>query len=216
MDADDDKREPNGPTEFAAAMIPGVDGKLIFGFPNAIITTLRYCTNLSLIASAGASAIHVFSANGLFDPDITGAGHQPMYRDQYAALYDNYVVLGSKITVEFINHNTGSGAVVSVSGDNDTTIVSAVDTRTEQSNCIASAMAPASKNTLYMTYSPEKHLGTAGSDTGITAVGVNPTNQWFYGLAACHIDSVSSLTVYARVTIEYTVKFTEVLSNGGS
>jgi len=209
----DDNKERNG---FEAEMIPGVDGKLIFGFPNAIMTTMRYCSSVALVASAGASAIHVFSANSIFDPDVTGVGHQPMYRDQYAALYENYVVLGSKINVEFVNHNTGSGAIVSVSGDNDTTIVSAVDTRTEQSNCIASAMAPASKTTLFMTYSPEKHLGTTDSDNGITAVGSSPSNQWYYGIAACHIDSTSSLTTYARVTIEYTVKFTELISNGGS
>lgn len=201
---------------FEAEMIPGVDGKLIFGFPNAIITTLRYCTSISLVASAGASAIYVFSANSLFDPDVTGVGHQPMYRDQYAALYENYVVLGSKITVEFVNHNTGSGSVVSLCGDNDTTIVSALDTRSEQSNCITSAMAPASKHTLFMTFSPEKHLGTTDTDAGITAVGSSPSNQWFYGVAACHIDSTSSLTTYARVEIEYTVKFTELVSNGGS
>lgn len=212
MDEGEDKQR-NG---FDAAMIPGVDGKLIFGFPNAILTTMRYCTSVALVASAGASAIHVFSANSIFDPDVTGVGHQPMYRDQYAALYENYVVLGSKISVEFVNHNTGSGAVVSISGDNDTTIVSAVDTRTEQSNAISAAMAPASKNTLFMNYSPEKHLGTADTDTGITATGSSPTNQWYYGIAACHIDSTSSLTVYARVIIEYTVKFTELISNGGS
>lgn len=212
MDVDDTK-ERNG---FDAGMIPGVDGKLIFGFPNAIITTMRYCTSVALVASAGASAIHVFSANSIFDPDVTGVGHQPMYRDQYAALYENYVVLGSKISVEFVNHNTGSGAIVSVSGDNDTTIVSAVDTRTEQSNAISAAMAPATKTTLFMTYSPEKHLGTTDSDNGITAVGSSPSNQWYYGVASCHIDSTSSLTTYARVTIEYTVKFTELISNGGS
>lgn len=209
----EDSTERHG---FEAQMIPGVDGKLIFGFPNSIITKLRYCTSVSLVAGAGASAIHVFSANSIFDPDVTGVGHQPMYRDQYAALYENYVVLGSQINVEFVNHNTGSGCIVSVNGDNDTTIPSAIDARTEQSNAIATAMAPASKSTLFMTYSPEKHLGTTDTDQGITAVGSSPSNQWYYGIAMAHIDATSSLTTYARVEIEYTVKFTELVSNGGS
>ena len=39
--------------------------------------------------------------NSLFDPDQTGTGHQPYYFDQFAALYNRYTVLGSKLTAEF-------------------------------------------------------------------------------------------------------------------
>lgn len=36
---------------------------------------------------------HLFRANGIFDPDVTGTGHQPLYRDQVADLYTNYTVI---------------------------------------------------------------------------------------------------------------------------
>jgi hypothetical protein len=45
----------------------------------------------------------VFSANGLFDPDITSTGHQPMAFDQMMVWYNHYYVVNSKITVTLKN-----------------------------------------------------------------------------------------------------------------
>ena len=58
----------------------------------------RYHDQITLTPGTGASAVHVFSANGLYDPDISGVGHQPRGFDQVMALYDHFVVIGSKIT----------------------------------------------------------------------------------------------------------------------
>ncbi len=40
-----------------------------------------------------------FRANGLFDPDKTGGGHQPRGRDQWAVLFNEYVVTSANIVV---------------------------------------------------------------------------------------------------------------------
>lgn len=45
--------------------------------------------------AAGSAAIQVFSLNGLYDPDITNIGHQPMGFDQMNGLYNDYVVYGA-------------------------------------------------------------------------------------------------------------------------
>lgn len=67
--------------------------------PPKFVTTVRYADIFNLTITAGAFANQVYSCNGLFDPDITGTGHQPMYFDNLIALYQHYNVRSSKITV---------------------------------------------------------------------------------------------------------------------
>lgn len=64
---------------------------------------LKYCESITLNAAAGVTGTYVFAANGLFDPNITGAGHQPVGFDQYMQLYELYTVTASMIKVTFIN-----------------------------------------------------------------------------------------------------------------
>jgi len=51
---------------------------------------------------SGAAANYVFSANGCFDPDITGTGHQPMGFDQMMLMYNQYTVTAAAITISFV------------------------------------------------------------------------------------------------------------------
>lgn len=75
---------------------------------DTLVTTLRYSTNISLdpkpenLGSTGSN-VWQFSANGCYDPDTTGLGHQPMYFDNYSAVYNQYRVLKSEITVTVVN-----------------------------------------------------------------------------------------------------------------
>lgn len=73
-------------------------------------TTLRYAQMISLdpkpeALGATGSNVWQFCGNGLYDPDITGVGHQPMYFDNYAALYNKYRVIKSYISVTVVNNN---------------------------------------------------------------------------------------------------------------
>jgi len=65
--------------------------------------SLKYHSEIVLDPSTATPAWHVFSANGLFDPDITSTGHQPYGFDQYMAQYNHYTVVGAKITVHYSN-----------------------------------------------------------------------------------------------------------------
>lgn len=74
---------------------------------NTFKTILKYAENFSLNPGpAGVTAVRVFSANGLFDPDITGAGHQPVGFDQYMGLYGEYVVTKATMVAKFFNADT--------------------------------------------------------------------------------------------------------------
>ncbi len=79
------------------------------GFPAKRRAKLVYETIISVDPAAGVMAHHIFCANGAFDPDITGVGHQPMGFDEMMGLYEHYWVLGSKISVQWHTSNEVAG-----------------------------------------------------------------------------------------------------------
>lgn len=74
----------------------------------SVRTVLSYCDTFSLNPGAGVAGAYVFAANGLYDPDISGVGHQVNGFDQYMALYNEYLVLGSTITIWLRNTDTAN------------------------------------------------------------------------------------------------------------
>jgi len=67
------------------------------GIPSATrIGRFRYSQRVAVTSTGGALGTYVFRANSCYDPDYTGAGHQPMGWDEMSSLYKHYVVLGSR------------------------------------------------------------------------------------------------------------------------
>lgn len=60
---------------------------------------LRYHDTMALNLINTFQAQKKYSLNGLYDPDITGIGHQPLGFDQMMGLYNKYCVLGAKVTI---------------------------------------------------------------------------------------------------------------------
>ena len=60
----------------------------------------------------GSLASKVFTCNGLYDPDVSGTGHQPRGFDQMMALYDHYVVTKCKMTVMYWNSDETNGQMI--------------------------------------------------------------------------------------------------------
>ena len=78
--------------------------------PEKFQSKLRYSTKFTLNPAASTNVVqHVFSANGLYDPDITGVGHQPRGFDQLMSLYAQYTVTKCQMRA-FFDHIESSGA----------------------------------------------------------------------------------------------------------
>lgn len=75
--------------------------------------TLKYVTTDS-IALSGGIADHQFSANGLFQPNVTSADHQPLYFDELMAVYTNYIVKESRIRLTPLNAAGGIPYVATI------------------------------------------------------------------------------------------------------
>jgi len=76
-------------------------------FPNTKLVRHKYVDTISIPAGGGAglASIYQFRANSMYDPDFTGVGHQPLFRDEMATQYKYYTVLKSTIRVSFAGTN---------------------------------------------------------------------------------------------------------------
>lgn len=196
-----------------AHLIPGLNSR-VFGFPNSIITKLRYAEVLPVTSTTGAVTHRVFAANGIFDPYLTGVGHQPMYRDTYAGIYDQYTVIGSKFTCTFVPRTVTNGFLVGVCGDDDSSFTTTLTTIMEQNNSQSAAIGnlAAGSVTLTQTFEPLRDFGVATKDDGYsaTSVGSNPNELWCISAWVATIDGATTDICDIYVDIEYTVKFSEL------
>ena len=95
--------------------------------PDRTLIKMRYVSDIVLNPAAGSTASYVYSCNGMYDPDITSTGHQPMGFDQWMAFYQHYTVLGSKLSCSFASSNadlTTGAAIVGVAQRATSTAVS--------------------------------------------------------------------------------------------
>ncbi len=89
----------------------------------------KYVSNLRVNAATGVMGRQVYVCNGMFDPDYTNTGHQPMFFDNMSAIYDHYTVFRSRIELSF---STDTDSFVSLYVDDDTTHTATVEASAEQ------------------------------------------------------------------------------------
>lgn len=72
------------------------------GFATSMVSTLRYTERLDLAPSGTDTVAWSFRANDMFDPLANTGGHQPRGFDNLMALYENFTVTSSKISVNWM------------------------------------------------------------------------------------------------------------------
>ena len=73
--------------------VPRPLGQYSSGFPKQLAMTHRYSQNVQYthVGPNANSQYANFGTNCLFDPWLTVGGHQPLYFDQVAAIYQHYI-----------------------------------------------------------------------------------------------------------------------------
>lgn len=199
--------------------------RALYGLPQTFTTKMRYVDNLALSSSNGAVGKYTFRMNSIFDPDLTGTGHQPMWHDQIAPQYLKYVVTGSKIIVTFqqIQSAMTAGAyygpvMCGLTMDENASVSSTLTELQENQRsryvCLTRGDGGGSgPKSLYSTYSPTKDLGkTDDDDTVGASVGSNPSAQWFATVFVADLGVSTAATIIYTVEIEYTVRFSSQLN----
>lgn len=195
-------------------------------FPASMVTKHRYCETVALDAAIAVPAYYVFSCNGLYDPNITSTGHQPLGFDEMSALYDHYTVLGSKITVNaqsVIADVSSGGCMVGCYVNDDTSPVFSYNTVMEQGGAVSKLLSPLGSGggtKFSKGCSIKKWMGVNdplnhSELTGNSAA--NPAEGIYFILFCQGLDSTSNPSgVYFDVCIEYTAIWRERKSLGQS
>lgn len=185
--------------------------------PTTWITTHRYIECFTLDPPAGVAGVYVFSANGLYDPNVTGSGHQPMGFDQMSTFYNHYEVIGAKI--KFTPHCAGEGAGFNFGirvDDSGTPVSFDYTAMLEQPNNVWKSwpgpyLQPKGGFDVYQSYSSKKFFGDKAGDRETWGdAASNPTDQAFF---LCYLSPLTGLqnigAVPCTVCIEYITKWHE-------
>lgn len=173
----------------------------------------------TLSGGVGATPTHYYSANGLYDPDTTGLGHQPMGFDQMMALYEQATVVRANIKVTFAS--AGEHARVGIFLNPDTT--SPGLPRLVENGLIEMKMitGPSSSNGQYSyatvelsvdipTYFGRSRSGIIADPQMYTTIAANPGEQVYFGVCAwAGFDASTDVAVGYDVVITYDAVFWE-------
>lgn len=190
------------------------------GLGNKLVRKTRYVEKtLTLNPSIGGLAdSYVFSANGIYDPNISGIGHQPIGFDQIMNFYDHYIVLGSKISVKFRNQDTSNSFIVGITLSDDNVEIPNASRLIENGRCRWTMLDPANSNygsiskQLQMKCNPNKFLGRSNplSDPELKgSISTNPTEQAFWHIFAEPPNLNDGGSVELFVVVEYLVAYIE-------
>jgi hypothetical protein len=81
---------------------------------------MAYFTVVTPSLTAGLASDYKFNLNGLFDPDLTGTGHQPYGYDQISTFYARWVVTRCRYQIR-LTSSAGSITVLTAVPDNSAT-----------------------------------------------------------------------------------------------
>jgi hypothetical protein len=185
-------------------------------FPSRIQRTFTYAELISFQSgSAGIGGTFFYSANGMFDPDISGGGHQPLGFDELMTMYNHYTVYRSKISVQFI-HGSGSTTTgaCGIYLSPDTTNITAVSRLLENGLVTWKTLLPVNVDGSHASLSMDCDVASyygrdlnpreleESTDLYGTAA-ANPNDQVYFGLLAFDPTASNQITLFAIVEIIY-------------
>lgn len=186
-------------------------------------TKLTYYDVATITTGAGSAGTRVYSTNGLYDPDVTGAGHQPMPFDQLMLSFEHYVVTAAKMTVNFKNTNTTNTQSVAISLNASSTPVTAYGSLCENGVIVRDRLGMYPYDDSVKTLSMPINVGRFGDVRQLLdnpsyegSAAANPTEQSYFHISAWNPDSVSSTDCICEIYIEYFAVFREPRKNSPS
>lgn len=189
-----------------------------FGFPDKLECVLRYNTTLKFSGVTTGTA-QVWRMNSLFDPDLTGTGHQPQQFDQLSAVYSQYCVIASQVKMQIMDTSTNAGAMVGLYSDKDNSANTTENLKEGRWAKFLDFSANAGINRLSLNFPPVDHSMIHGqklldSDpNNYQAVTTNPTDVVFFIVKCSSIDLIASADIFVNFDLTFNCIFKELTVN---
>lgn len=177
----------------------------------------RYCEfNLQLNPTVGGIPdTYVFSLNGLYDPNITGTGHQPIGFDQLMLMFNHYTVLSTVAKVQFNNTDTSNAVTAALSIKDTSSVVTTLSRIIENGRCVYKVLGPetngSSTKNLTITCSMKKFFGkTVYTEHDFRGdASNNPPEQAYLHISVAPRTTSDQDAVWCTVQLDYIALFHE-------
>lgn len=186
-------------------------------FPYSKWATLKYSeAYITVNPAIGAASAYVLAANDLYDPNVTGTGHQPTGFDQYMAMYNKFVVYASKIkAVAYSPDAEANDTVGGVAVYDSNSIQIVTENYMEQALTdwkVIPGGAGAQPISVNTAFNARDFSGTDPKDNDLLhgTGGASPSKKWFYHLfVGATGSSEDPGSIKWTIEVEYLVKFFE-------
>jgi len=196
---------------------PAWAGKSKTGFPKELKCRHRYVSYVTITSSAGALGSYSYRCNGMFDPDATSTGHQPLYFDQLAAIYNHFVVTNSKIDVKIVAGSANSAIPLQVNmfvNDDTTVTATPLYAQSEQNSAKFGFVPILGNGVLHLRdkWSAAQAFGpNPVSNNDLEGTGAaDPTEQQVWSIQYQTADLAATSVAYMQVVIEYDAVWKEL------
>jgi len=187
------------------------------GFPKQMTMTHVYEDVITLTSVGGIIQTYLFSANGMYDPNITATGHQPYYFDQMTALYNHYTVIGSKAEFEYVpttvtEESCKLGASIQDDAGLTVTTPEQLDEFPQGTMKLVAPSTMGGKGRITLRWGAKKFFGgSVLSNVNLQGTAsANPTEQSYYMLALQHTGATADVSLAIKCKITYIAVWKEI------
>lgn len=197
----------------------GISAYPRWGFPTRLAMRHKYAELTTLTSTAGSLGTYVIKCNGMYDPNTTGGGHQPMYFDELAALYDHFTVISSFIKITLTTGSTSNApAQVVLDLDDDATGVGNINQASEHNRAVVKTIGQSATAPVVLTsFWNAKQFGPSPLDNdnlqGSSAADPTELSQWILYLGSLNGQNTA---VNLGIEVWYNAIWDELKTNAGS
>ena len=185
-------------------------------FPITTTRRLVYHESVYFSSTTGVPGTYVFSTNGLYDPNITGTGHQPSGFDQIMLFYEHYAVRRATMTAVVRSATASVFPTVVLTVNAGPTAITDPDELQEDGSSVRTKLAGSGQEGQMATLRTSVNIAKFGGvrslrDSSVYqgAIASMPAEQSYFHLSFFDDEASATCNLYADVTIEYDSIFLE-------